>query len=448
MVLHKTEGGDGGTPVASHTFLHRRCWPRPLKVTRAHLSLDRWGNRPGRRDSHVYLYGRGAPWNTLHQLQDRPAQPASGPQTGGKQAAQRPGGLLGCPPTWPSQCAEGARRAGRQPLRAGPSLCLLAPTAPSPTTLFPAHPGPSDGSDVTANNLDFNQEITHPPPCPTYGLTEEKTQNVAPRAGPKPCPPVPTVLSNFPSSLQHPQEKGVRGTDRWVTPCRHTALGQACAPGILSESWGGRGGGLVRKLGHGQGRGAAPGSSASNPYPGVPMATVPLAPWKTQGQIGHCPGEERAPDSSGWTGRCTQMGYGIVPAPSNPNTSSYFSASHSCQGSWPHWMETSGGWGPLPAPVSHCGPLVDGPRPWTLGRFQLPRAGSGAPHGPSPGPKVAVSSGQRKPHRARSQRPLKGRARAYRFPGIRTPSPSLCHSKNQVQINVVFMLVSCGSHSI
>lgn len=38
-------------------------------------------------------------------------------------------------------------------------------------------------SDVTANNLDSNQELTPPPPCPTYRLTEEKAQTAASWAG-------------------------------------------------------------------------------------------------------------------------------------------------------------------------------------------------------------------------------------------------------------------------
>lgn len=37
-------------------------------------------------------------------------------------------------------------------------------------------PKHAPGSNVTTNNLDFNQEMAHPLLCPTYGPAEEKTQ--------------------------------------------------------------------------------------------------------------------------------------------------------------------------------------------------------------------------------------------------------------------------------
>lgn len=88
----------------------------------------------------------------------------------------------------------------------GPSL-LARPHSPSPTTLFPACPSPNDASDVTANNLDFNQEVTPPTPCPTYGLTKEKTQTSIPgqvETGPAPNlahvpPPTPLLASQLPT---------------------------------------------------------------------------------------------------------------------------------------------------------------------------------------------------------------------------------------------------------
>lgn len=96
---------------------------------------------------------------------------------------------------------------GSQPLGTGPSL-LARPHSPSPTTLFPACPSPNDASDVTANNLDFNQEVTPPTPCPTYGLTKEKTQTSIPgQVETGPPHTWPTSPPHAPSGLSasHPQ---------------------------------------------------------------------------------------------------------------------------------------------------------------------------------------------------------------------------------------------------
>lgn len=79
---------------------------------------------------------------------------------------------------------------------------------------------PSQGSNVTTNNLDFNQEIAHPLLCPTYRPAEEKDTmkprlcTGANRAGPAPQPvclpvyPITTKWSGrIPSDTQSPTEK-------------------------------------------------------------------------------------------------------------------------------------------------------------------------------------------------------------------------------------------------
>ena len=175
----------------------------------------------------------------------------------------------------------------------------------------------------------------------------------------------------------------------------------------------------MRRPGQSRGRGAA---RPPNPYPGHPIGSLE----KPRTQVGHCrPGGDRAPGSSGRKGRCTQTGRLRVPAPRDAKASSYFFRPQTCQGQWPRWMETFGGWA-ISSVGYRCGPPAHSPRPGTLGRFQLPVAGSGAPHGPRTAPWVAVGRGQRAPHtgqvpgdppKAWAQRPSEGPSRACRFPG-------------------------------
>lgn len=198
----------------------------------------------------------------------------------------------------------------------------------------------------------------------------------------------------------------------------------------------------MRKPGHGQGNGAAQGTLASNPHPGLPMAAVPLAPWKIQGKrepttVPVRRGLQARP--AGGAGVLTRaVASYLHPTIPTPRPTS--------QHPTPAKAHGHSGWRRLEAgvvshsTVSHCGPPVDSPHPWTLGRLQLPLGGSGAPRGPSPAPEAAISSGQSNytqgrfpeaPLRPEPSGPLKDRARGCRSPGIGTPSPSLCHSKEE-----------------
>lgn len=129
----------------------------------------------------------------------------------------------GChPPPRLSQGTVGAWGPGSQhprsspPLRTGP-LRLPGPHGPSPTTLFPAHPAPSDASHVTADNLDLNQEITPPLPAPLMGSARrtprpEPRGSAGGRAASRPAvPPVSQLAATTLSTANTPRGSGGRG---------------------------------------------------------------------------------------------------------------------------------------------------------------------------------------------------------------------------------------------
>ena len=161
----------------------------------------------------------------FHQLES-PAQSLSRPRHGAPGYSAAHGGCEDAP--WPDQAnAEGAwgtgnqRPRGSQPLGTGPSLPARPPRT-LPPTLFPARPVPSDASNVTADNLDFNQEITHPLPAPLTGSGRRKPRPEPPescwRQAPRPPPPV-SQLPSIPSHLQRCQGCGVRGSQALAEPC-------------------------------------------------------------------------------------------------------------------------------------------------------------------------------------------------------------------------------------
>lgn len=245
-------------------------------------------------------------------------------------AAQPPKGLGRCPPTRPSWHAEGAWGAGRQPLRAGPSRRLLAPTAPSPTALFPAHPAPGDASDVTANNLDFNQEIALPP-LPHLWSHRGENPDCSTRGRPQALPAETCCALPFPILPLTPPGRRRQG-DPWMSdPLQVHGPGPGLCP---RHRLGGRFRRmLVGKPGHGQGRGAI--RAAWPPIPSLPShGHHARLPWKTQAQRQAAAVLRRRPQTHS----------------RSPNTSPSPSAPHSGQGPWPHWRETSGDWGPLLAP--------------------------------------------------------------------------------------------------
>lgn len=117
--------------------------------------------RAGKRVPHVRMW-HGAPWNIPMPPAQWPAQPESGHQTEGSgcPAAQGTGKVS---PNPTKQARRGSLGCGQAASEGRPLSPPACPHGPSPTTLLPAHPVPGDASDVTANNLDFNQEIALPP---------------------------------------------------------------------------------------------------------------------------------------------------------------------------------------------------------------------------------------------------------------------------------------------
>lgn len=163
LVLPEVEGG------------HRAPWEvpclptgvqvkRPLKVTQASLSADGWVKRSGGRGipEGPHKWGCTLGHSRLHSSEPALPNLCQGPRlwAAGSSAAR---GAEDAPQAEPVH--RGSLGCGQLASGGGPPD-PLAPTAPSPTALFPAHPVPSDASDVTANNLDFNQEITPPLPAP------------------------------------------------------------------------------------------------------------------------------------------------------------------------------------------------------------------------------------------------------------------------------------------
>lgn len=131
----------------------------------------------------------------FHQSKDRPAQPLSGAPGWGQQAAWPLEWGARMSRAWPGQGTEGAWDTGPAP-EGQPAFGdrpFSARSPPRPLPPFPACLAPSDASNVTANNLDFNQEITHPLPAPLMGLPRRKPrpEHPGPAGGgtsPIPCP--------------------------------------------------------------------------------------------------------------------------------------------------------------------------------------------------------------------------------------------------------------------
>lgn len=138
-----------------------------------------------------------------------------------------------------------------------------------------------------------------------------------------------------------------------MTPCRYTALGQACAPGILS--WGevsGDAGGKARSRSRQR---SSPGSLASNPQPALPWPPfrASLENPSTEAGRRYSP-EKETPDSFPQSQHLALS----LSTPLRPRPMATL-----------HWRETSGDWGPFLAPwcptVGHewtvpvPGPLAD-----------------------------------------------------------------------------------------
>lgn len=182
---------------------------------------------------------------------------------------------------------------------------LVRPLAPRPLPLLPACPAPSDAGNVTANNLDFNQEITHPLPAPLLGSPRRKPRPEHPGpAGGRTTPPPPP--SNIPGRCRpppppHPLRPGqaLACMQPWTrcTPLAggtHTSAWVPWPPshGLLRSPWD-TGGPPLPRLTQPEGQGRR---LPATPFPGV----------------SHSPEHATAQGHTGLKGRCAGRTLGDV----------------------------------------------------------------------------------------------------------------------------------------
>ena len=154
----------------------------------------------------------------------------------------------------------------------GPGGGEPAPKTSPPLPVCPhgPSPAPGDSNHVTANNLDFNQEITQPslPHLRAHG--GKNPHRVSCRQGPPPATTHPT--SNTP-------RERARGSDGHRAQTHRPGLDGAQPEMDSFQSESGRAGEKAQARLR---QGAAQGSSASPALPWTVHGHCALAPWKTK----------------------------------------------------------------------------------------------------------------------------------------------------------------------
>lgn len=211
---------------------------------------------------------------------------------------------------------------------------------------------PSDAGYVTANNLDFNQEITHPLPLPHLWVCQRQkprqenpdcstqSQTVWQAGGTQGSPTGPLFLPCCPTidmpakagdPLMSPRYRQAPvGTQPWGSP--PWAPGGPCAPSGYGE--------LARRPLDDTGR-----TRHLRPF----HATVPLAPANPRRQVG-CPraGAARAPGQPSTKGQVREVSCQTAPRSLRPATLPFSSLSQMCQGqghTGPAGLVQGGPWG-------------------------------------------------------------------------------------------------------
>ena len=191
-------------------------------------------------------------------------------------------------------------------------LRLPGPRGPSPTTLVPVCLAPSDASHVTADNLDFNQEITPPPSLPHLWAHRGEHPDRS-LAGQLEAGPLPGPLSLQSPSLPSPPcppstppgawGKGLQGLRNTGT---QDLLSRAHPGGLGMWSWWERG------WGEGPGTVKAVGQLGLPSPPQAVHSHCPLPSWKI-------PDHRRRPGLCTQSSRCPQTSYRPARTPAPPS---------------------------------------------------------------------------------------------------------------------------------